>query len=251
VTAWARLTWQALQPAALAAELGRQVGAVPRAGGLVAGASEIDLGSAWLEVRPWVSEHPADRPDPGGRLVLEPVPGGDQATMADGAGPAAAPGAGLPAAAGPQPGHDGHPPTRLLLAGIGWATVDADRAESELGMWLRAAAPGSAQDLADAHLGALARARATAGLPGDWLVLLEPTSEGPVAAALARHGEGPCALYLWPVAGFDAWRASAAGRTDWPGLGDVRRGPFGRQARFRGSAAGPHVIVTEGRTPSS
>ena len=81
------------------------------------------------------------------------------------------------------------------------------------------------------------------------MVLLEPSTEGRAAASLARDGEGPCALYLRPAGGLDAWLDAA--REGGVTASARRDGPFGAQVLLAGSPAGPHVIVTEGRTPVS
>src|SRR4029079_9859029 len=146
-------------------------------GGLAPRARLLDLGNALLEVRPWVSEGPDDPPRRGGRLMLEPVPGGDSDPVA-GAG------------------------AQLRLIGLGWSTVELDRAASELEPWLGPPAAGNPRP--DPHLGATAIVRPGAALPGDWTVLLEPATEGGTAASLARDGEGPCALYLRPAPGLHA-----------------------------------------------
>lgn len=89
----------------------------------------------------------------------------------------------------------------LRLAGIGWATVDAERAQQELDARL-----GPVDDPAgtwvltprDAALGARAWLRVpSATSPGETaLVLLEPDTEGRIAASLARFGEGVAVIYL-------------------------------------------------------
>ena len=90
----------------------------------------------------------------------------------------------------------------LLLAGVGWATVELDRAEAELAEWLAGEAPDPAPDDVGADpRRAGAPGEAADGLPGAELVLLEPTTEGRLAASLARDGEGPCALYPRPAGG--------------------------------------------------
>ena len=81
-------------------------------------------------------------------------------------------------------------PVGARLIGVGWATVDLERAEAGIGL-----------DLADADddiaLGARCR---TAALPdGVRLVVLEPSTEGRLTATLARHGEGPLVTW-WEVA---------------------------------------------------
>jgi hypothetical protein len=232
---WARLTWQAADAPATTAVIERRLG-IPAAAdglGLIPGARVLDLGTALLEVRPWQREGPSDSPRWAGRLVLEPVPGGE-----------------------PVPSSPHDDPPAVVLVGVGWSTVDLERTESELAMWLATDDPGDPRDRGDPpgdpHLGARVRARRTAGLPGDWMVLLEPTTEGRAAAALARDGEGPCALYLWPSHGLASWLADAPSRGVELRGGVRPGGPFGAQALLAGSPpAGPHVIVVDGRSPVS
>ncbi len=229
---WARLTWQAKDPPALAPELAGRLEVPARHGGLVPGARLLRLGTCELEIRPWIREGAEDHPRPAGRLMLEPVPNGE---------------------AGPDPAPP-DAPDPVVLIGLGWCTVDLDRAEDDLEMWLGPPpAPGNhAADAAppvDEHLGAVARLREGAGMPGAWTVLLEPSTEGRVAASLARDGEGPCALYLRPAAGLDPWIEAAHERGVT--VSARRDGPFGDQVLLASGPSGPHVIVTEGRWPVS
>jgi hypothetical protein len=243
---WARLTWQAADPVALATDLGQRLGIELRPGGLVAGASLLDLGTAVLEVRPWIREGPADRPTPWGRLVLEPVTGGEDPP----GGGVAAPEAAGPGGRMAEGGRD----TRggLRLVAVGWATIDLDRAEDELDPWIGPALATGRGDGEDAGLGARVRLRQAGSLPGDWLAFLEPSTEGRAAASLARDGEGPCALYLRPAGGLDAWLADAAERGVTVRKGLVSPGPLGRQAVLAsGPAAGPHLVVVERGVPAS
>lgn len=94
------------------------------------------------------------------------------------------------------------------LAALGWATVDAQRLAAALGKTL------SDEAHEDPALGATGYRVASASLP---LVLLEPASEGRIAAALARLGEGPVALYLDGIAAGDEEttprRMTATGRS--------------------------------------
>lgn len=224
----ARLTWQAADPAALAASLVRRLGLRSVED---RDRTAIPLGSAVLEIVPWRAEQPADRPARGGRLVLEPAWEDADRTA-------------VPAEAG-----DG-----LRLLGVAWCTVELDRAERELDMWLEAPGGSGAggpapADVPDAHLGAITRSRAAPHLPGGRLVLAEPTTEGRLAASLARDAEGPCGLYLGPAGGgadaLAAWVAGARSR----GVTLARRepGPFGPQVLVLGGVvAGPHVLVAEG-----
>jgi hypothetical protein len=83
---------------------------------------------------------------------------------------------------------------RLEIAGIGWATVELERAARELGEKVCAAwEPATGDPL----LGARAWRCADAPLEGTpRLLLLEPETEGRLAASLARFGEGLAAIYL-------------------------------------------------------
>jgi hypothetical protein len=80
----------------------------------------------------------------------------------------------------------------LDVAAVGWATVELDRAAASLGdrPQLGVEFEPAARD---ALLGATAR-RSQEGNPE--ILLLEPDTEGRLAGALARYGEGPIALYL-------------------------------------------------------
>jgi hypothetical protein len=118
--------------------------------------------------------------------------------------------------------------TRLLAAGI--ATVDLGRPEATFPPPV-AALPDD--DLLGARVVATGDAR---------IHLLEPATEGRLAATLARHGEGPAALYLdvGPI-------ALAAVRDRLVGLGERPRagsGPFGPQllASTR-HPWGPHLLL--------
>lgn len=108
------------------------------------------------------------------------------------------------------------------LAGFGWATVEAERARREFDELLGARAHERlwSEQPRDPALGARAWLRQAPG--GDhrpWLVVLEPDTEGRLAASLARHGEGIAVVYL--------------------GTGTYRPGAV----RPGGPAWGPHVVV--------
>ena len=83
----------------------------------------------------------------------------------------------------------GEPP----VAAIGWATVDLDRAAADLAVeaGIDASLIHPAPD--DDALGAFARRIDLVDGP---LLVLEPRTEGRLAAALVRRGEGPVAVYL-------------------------------------------------------
>ncbi len=234
MTRWARLTWQAADPDGLAADLAHRLGVPVAAPPGTEPLRVIDLGGSWLEVVPWRRETPSDDPRTAGRLMLEPIPGGRPE---------------------PVPAH----PAPLILAGVCWGTVELDRAIEELGPWLEPWLPPRPEpDAIDPHLGARTRIRRSNGLPGEMIVLAEPTTEGRLAASLARDGEGPCALYLWPLGGLDGWVTAARARRVT--VGGRRGGPFGasvvvpdlRAGVTRPDAvAGPHVLVVADRSPSS
>lgn len=125
----------------------------------------------------------------------------------------------------------------------GWATVELDRAASSFGVV--AEAPGSAErrdrhsheDAQDELLGASARPIRIAN--DREIVLLEPFTEGRLAAALARHGEGFTVLYL--IVGPDApTRVREAGFV----LSIVGNGPFGPERLLIGGPRwGPFLIL--------
>ena len=96
---------------------------------------------------------------------------------------------------------------------------------------------GVAEDTRDEHLGAFARVIRT----GDdrEIALIEPFTEGRLAAALARHGEGFVALYLIADRGASA-RARAAGIV----LSAAGLGPFGTQRLvIGGPRSGPFIAI--------
>jgi hypothetical protein len=142
----------------------------------------------------------------------------------------------------------------LRLAGIGWGTVELERAAEDLANAFAAArlpAPDWAPAARDAHLGATAwvgttgwfgsegppRGLADPELPA--VVLLEPDTEGRLAATLARFDEGVAAIYLEMPAD-----AGGAYPMDPARIGAPAAGPLGigRMVLAR-PAWGPHVIV--------
>jgi hypothetical protein len=124
-----------------------------------------------------------------------------------------------------DPGDSG-PSEALRLVALGWATVEAERAAAEFGKDLVEEARE------DAILGARGHTLSTSGPLR--LILLEPQTEGRLAAALARHGEGPVALYL-------------EGGSTVPGEGPRHMTATGRQGRLAfPSRGGPFVIRLDG-----
>jgi hypothetical protein len=126
------------------------------------------------------------------------------------------------------------PASGLRAVGLGWATVDLERGAAELA----ATAPGQLRFGAaadDATLGA--RCRVAPGLAGDLsLVLLEPSTEGRLAAALARTGEGPVAGWFEGPHEPDALALSRSGA-----------GPLGAaRLVLGGSRSGPFALILGG-----
>ncbi|HLY14823.1 MAG TPA: hypothetical protein VKR24_10765 [Candidatus Limnocylindrales bacterium] len=79
---------------------------------------------------------------------------------------------------------------RAEVAAIGWATVELDRAAAQLSAELGTTFEPA---IRDALLGATVR-RSTGTEPP--ILIEEPDTEGRLSGALAKHGEGPIALYL-------------------------------------------------------
>jgi hypothetical protein len=123
--------------------------------------------------------------------------------------------------------------TEARIVAIGWATVELERAERELGRALGVGAWTAAPR--DGLLGAQAAVfRSVESQPPD-VVALEPDTEGRVAGSLARHGEGVAAIYV-----------TARPGTVLPprAFGIPARGPLGEGRRLAGGRVGePSVIV--------
>lgn len=126
---------------------------------------------------------------------------------------------------------------RATPIALGWATVELDRVERAFAT----SYPGIATEAVELGVDALLGARVRLLRPGvdglPRLVLLEPSTEGRLAATLARHGEGPAAI----------WLASSRGEPADPAA--VRRsvatvGPFGTEVLLLdGPTHGPHRLV--------
>jgi len=117
--------------------------------------------------------------------------------------------------AGPSPATTGRP------VALGWATVELDRAAAELALDLGLATSSFVPADDSVALGARCRVAREALGGGRSLVILEPSTEGRLAAMLARSGEGPAAIWL---AGDDDPAIDATAPT---------RGPFGPERRLR------------------
>jgi hypothetical protein len=125
----------------------------------------------------------------------------------------------------------------LRVVGIRWATVELDRAANELGSTAGYEVESAESD---ALLGATARIGRAAG-GGPIAVLLEPFTEGRLAAFLARHGEAPAVLYLAPIDGgleaAVARLAAARIRTR------TEKGPLGPAALVLGRSADESQLI--------
>jgi hypothetical protein len=129
------------------------------------------------------------------------------------------------------------------------ATVDLERALTDLGRTAAEVRTALAGARPDPHLGAIVVLVGDGA--DDRLALAEPTTEGRLAATLARHGEGPCGRYLGfpepaPPDALDAFRRRAA--TNGVAISRVEDGPFGPSVLvLTGTVSGPHLIVAERR----
>jgi hypothetical protein len=126
-----------------------------------------------------------------------------------------------------------------------WATVELERAQTELDHGALAAGPvGEVHD--DPLLGARV-VIVSAGEGGVPIAIAEPSTEGRLAATLVRHGEGRAGRYVRSPVALDTVRALAAdaGMT----VSRPASGPFGSAVLvLTGSVAGPHLILVEPAT---
>ena len=120
----------------------------------------------------------------------------------------------------------------------GWATVDLDRAAAEMHASIHPDAAFEAAPRSELRGATCRRAR---GVDVDWIVLLEPDTEGRLAGFLARHGEGWAAK--WERSN-DGDAGAVAGR----GAG----GPFGREVlAAEESIGGPYLLTVSAATIDS
>lgn len=127
------------------------------------------------------------------------------------------------------------PDPALRPFALGWATVELDRAERDLIDGLGASFDGATDLADDVLLGARCRILPTAAPDDPSIVLLEPFTEGRLAATLARHGEGPAAVWLRP----DPSAVATPARRSTP-----TEGPFGPEVLLLdGPLAGPHRLI--------
>jgi hypothetical protein len=130
-------------------------------------------------------------------------------------------------------------PVGSRLAGLGWATVELERAEAEIRAGWPTRMTSAIEAAPSVVLGATARLLAPPGPGWPSVVLLEPIREGRLAATLARHGEG------WAVAWWDSGVDPAAHQPDLA-LGAPHEGPVGIERLIGGAGAppsGPHHLL--------
>lgn len=145
---------------------------------------------------------------------------------------------------------------------IGWATVELDRAVDELAGLLEPGGrfvPAAGSSLLGASaLLAYARAADPVHEPHRLdrlaIVLLEPSTEGRIAAGLARHGEGWLATWTAQDGGH-AIGTGASGEFLEPAAGTAphwsaqREGPLGpERLRLGGPIWGPHRLLVQAAT---
>ena len=120
------------------------------------------------------------------------------------------------------------------LVAIGWATVETERATGELAVALGIAETAFRAAQGSVALGASCLV-AEMPLPGGvGLAVIEPATEGRIAAGLARWDEGP--LVAW-------YEAAAPTSVTPPGI----PGPFGPERLVRGDRlTGPHRLLVVG-----
>ena len=119
---------------------------------------------------------------------------------------------------------------RASLLAVAVAAVDLERAAADF--------EGAGRELPDDVL--LGARLATTGLAG--VLVAEPRTEGRLAATLARHGEGPAAVYIAVApAVIEELRSRLIRLGERPRDG---AGPFGPQVLARARPAwGPHLLL--------
>jgi hypothetical protein len=146
--------------------------------------------------------------------------------------------------------------TGLDLAGIGWATVELDRAARELAD--AGVVPATVASFEPARADPFLGAGSLVALSevGLRIVLLEPDTEGRLAAYLARHGEGVAVAYVrdgarWAAGGSPA-RAPAPERHGHEAAAThLIDGPLGPQRPLAGGRDGPWLILVGAGRESS
>lgn len=124
----------------------------------------------------------------------------------------------------------------VTVVALGYATLDLDEAEAEAKATIAPEEVKAAPD--DVLLGA--RCRIIITRRGPWIVLLEPSTEGRLAASLARYGQGPVAEYLAATDGAEP--DAAAGIV----LSRPAPGPLGTSRLVLGGPPwGPHLVLVD------
>ena len=128
-----------------------------------------------------------------------------------------------------------------------WATVDLERVLADVASGVERAFPGDVEArreppgplLHDPLIGA--RIRLLRPPDRAAIALAEPSTEGRLAATLARHGEGGVGRYLAVPAGLDAvrGRAAAAGVP----ISRPETGPFGPEVLVLGGRVGGRIVI--------
>lgn len=122
---------------------------------------------------------------------------------------------------------------------MGHATVDLDAAEAAIRSSDRTKVIATGAD--DELLGG--RTRIVTSTDAETIVLLEPYTEGRLAASLARFGHGPVVEYLEAEDDADVTAAAASAGIV---LSARRPGPFGPQRLVVGGKPwGPHLILVD------
>jgi hypothetical protein len=126
---------------------------------------------------------------------------------------------------------------------VGWATVELERAVEELAEALQIPSPRFVEAPGSRSLGARCLVADGALRAGVSLALLEPDTEARLAATLARHDEGPVALWL---AVRDLTQAAATLHRAGRSVTRPQLGPFGlERLLLEGPIHGPHRLLVE------
>jgi len=136
----------------------------------------------------------------------------------------------------------GRPDARPLGASepiaLGWATVDLDRAIPEIALGLGLSTDAFDLSVDSEILGARGL-MVPAAIAGVSLAILEPSTEGRLAAALARSGEGPVAVWFL---------AQEVAEIPRGAIGQEQPGPFGPERLASGGLVGGlyrFIVVAE------
>ena len=128
-----------------------------------------------------------------------------------------------------------------VAVAVGWATVELDRAVAELAAATGAPADRFAAADDDQLLGARCLVARGVLADGRSLIVLEPATEGRLAATLARHGEGPAAVWHAAAGSSDVSGEAGGGNLTWS---SIRSGPLGQERLLRGGPVfGPHRLL--------